>query len=191
MDIDIDFPSNFNLQRIVPQAIAASMVKSGELVKHPCGYYMQDVPVDPVTNLAAIPYEEAEAVGYFKIDFLHLSVLDTFSSKQEIRMLLKREPDWNLLQEESVVSKLMHMHKHLDLLRMVKPRTVQALADCMAIIRPSKRRYIQAYLLDPAATRPSIYRNDADDKSALKRSHAIAYALTIVLQLHLVSQGRL
>lgn len=167
------------------------MVTKGALVKHPCGYYFQTIPVDSHTGLAAIPYNRAMEHGYFKFDFLHLSLLNSFNSKQEIRDLLKVEPDWALLTREDIVPKLFQLHRNHSLLAKVKPRSVQEVADCIALIRPGKREYLEPYLLDRTKVRPYLYRQDGDDKSAFKRSHAIAYSLTIVLQLHLISQGKL
>lgn len=170
------------------QAIPASMVKNNELVKHPCGYYFQEIPVDDVTSLASIPYEEAEVLGYFKIDFLHLSLLDNFKSKAQVRELLRQEPDWTILQDPSQVPKLFQIHKHGTLLSNIKPSTVQELADCIALIRPGKRHLIDRYKDNKEATRRILYEKD-DAGYYFKRSHAISYALTIVLQLHLISQG--
>lgn len=191
MDIDIDFPVNFQPTTIFKDAVVASMVKENELVKHPCGHYFQAIPIDPVTNLSAIPYEEAEVLGYFKIDFLHLSVLDHFKSKQEIRDLLAKQPDWTLLLHEDNVAKLFQLKRHHQLLREVKPQSVDELADCVALIRPNKKHLLQQYLSNRKKTSPLLYRQSDEDKSSFKRSHAISYALTIVLQLHLIAQGKL
>lgn len=193
MDIDIDFPDKFDPTHVMKNAIPASMLKGGDLVKHNCGHYFQSIPVDPVVGVSAIPYEEAEVMGYFKIDFLHLHLLNYFKSKQEIRTLMKQEPDWNLLLDPDVVVNLFQIKNNYDLLREVKPKSVQALADCIALIRPKKRKYLESYIRNPDNTRQYIYRSRAegDDKSSFKKSHAIAYALTIVLQLHLISQKRL
>jgi DNA polymerase III alpha subunit len=191
LDIDLDFPSAFNPPDIFKQAIPASMVKKGELVKHNCGYYLQEMPVDKVSGLAAIPYENADKFGYFKFDFLHLSLLDHFSSKEEIQTLIKIEPDWSLLLDEKCVIKLFQLSKHYDLLQCVEPTSVVELADCIALIRPGKRQLLGDYLRDKEQTRPLLYRQGSDDKSAFRKSHSTAYALTIVLQLHLIAQGKM
>jgi len=186
MDIDIDFQTKFDPTKVFDNCVPASMVKNGELVKHPCGQYFQAIPIDPHTDLAAIPYEAAEELGYFKMDFLHLSVLDHFANKQEIRMLLKLEPNWELLLDEQHVQKLFQIHRHARLLTRVRPRSIQELADCIALIRPGKRHLIDEYLNDRDAVREkSLYAKD-DEGYTFKRSHAIAYAMTIVLQLHLI-----
>lgn len=190
-DIDIDFQSTFDPTTYLDGVIPASMVKKGELSKHPCGHYLQTIPVDSVTGLAAIPYDNAAEFGYFKIDFLHLSLLDNFTSKQEIRELLKLEPDWTLLTDVNVVPKIFQLHRNHTLLSRVKPNSVQEVADCIALIRPGKRDYLEAYLLDREKVRPYLYRQEGDDKSSFKRSHAISYSLTVILQLHLISQGRM
>lgn len=188
-DIDIDFKSDFNPNTLFKQAVPASMVKKGVLSKHPCGQYFQHIAKDPVTNLAAIPYEEAEQLGYFKIDFLHLSHLDPFRDKQEIRDLINKEPNWDLLLEEENVIKLFHINKHYNLLQQLRPRTVQELADSLALIRPGKKQLLDAYLHNKELVRKQLYTKT--DKYYFKRSHAIAYSLIIVAQLHLISQGRL
>lgn len=188
-DIDLDFKTDFNPNNIFERAIPASNVKDGKLVKHPCGQYFQHIPIDSVTQLAAIPYKEAHKLGYFKIDFLHVAALDPFLNKQEIRELSKQEPNWDLLLEEENVRKLIHINKHFDLLSKVQPQTVQELADCLALIRPGKRQLVDRYLKDKQTVRQILY--DKTDAYYFKRSHAIAYALTIVTQLHLIEQGRL
>ena len=189
-DIDIDFPTTFNLNSVINHAIPASMVRNGELVKHPCGYYFQSIPIDPHTKLAAIPYQAAEQLGYFKIDFLHLSLLDSIKSKSEMRSLIAKPPNWELLQDPGVVSKLFQIHKNAELLRRVKPNSVNQLADTIALIRPGKKHLIARYLKDPDSVRGELYRRDGDGYY-FKKSHAVSYALTIVAQLHLIEQGRL
>jgi hypothetical protein len=190
-DIDIDFQTNFDPTKIFDDIIPASMVKKGKLVKHPCGHYFQSIPIDPHTGLAAIPYEQAEELEYFKIDFLHLSVLDHFENKNEIRTLLKLEPNWKLLLDQQSVQKLFQIHRHSKLLARVQPQSVQELADCVALIRPTKKHLIDQYMADKEQTRPQLYRQKDDDKSSFRRSHALAYALTIVLQLHLIELGNI
>jgi len=190
MDIDIDFPTTFDpLEHF--KATRASMVKDGEIKKHPVGVYFQRISPDKVSGLAAIPYEEAEEIGYLKIDFLHLSLLDVFESKEEIRQLLKVEPDWLLLQSPDVVRRLFQVHQHFEIVAKVRPTSVQELADCIALIRPAKRGLLEPYLKNKNEVRPHLYAKPEDGKYYFKRGHAIAYAFNIVLQLHLIKGGLL
>jgi hypothetical protein len=186
MDIDIDTQTTFDPLQIFT-AVPASMVKDGVLTKHPVGVYFQNIPVDPITMLSAIPYEEAEELGYFKIDMLHLSVLDHFDNKEEIRILARTEPDWSLLLSPSVVAKLFQISKHYDIVSMVAPKSVQELADVVALLRPGKRYLLDGYLKNKEVIRQELYRKT--DKYYFKRAHAVSYATTIVLQLHLIKGG--
>lgn len=191
MDVDIDFRTDFDPLTIFEDAIRASRVQDGELKAHTAGVYFQHIPKDKITGLAAIPYDKAEELGYFKIDFLHLSFLDNFESKDEIRVLLDKEPDWMLMQSPDTVPKLFQLHKHFELVSRVKPQSVQELADCIALIRPGKRYLLDAYIKDRDVVRSELYTKPEDGRAWFKRPHAIAYALTIVLQLHLIKVGAL
>ncbi len=189
MDIDLDLKTDFDPLEIFKEATRASMVKNNNLVKHNVGVYFQSIPIDTLTGLAAIPYKQAEEEGYFKIDFLHLSLLDVFETKEEIRELLKLEPDWSLLTQSDVVSKLFQISKQYNLVSKLAPKSVQELADVLSLMRPGKRHLVDAYLKDKTLIRDELYRKPDDEKYYFKRSHAISYALNIVLQLHLIKGG--
>lgn len=181
MDIDLDLRPDFNPDSIF-DIIHASMNEDGVLRKHPAGVYFQHIPTDKVTELSAIPYKQAEEVGYLKVDMLHLSLLKDFKNKAEIRKLINREPNWKLLEDETIVSQLFHIGNHFDVVKMVKPRSVEALSDILALIRPGKRNLLDAYLKSPEAIRPELYTKRIN--SDMRKSHTIPYALLIVLQLH-------
>ena len=123
------------------------------------------------------------------MDFLHLHVYDHFTSREEIRELLKHDPDWDLLKIPSVVDKLFQLSKHFDLIQQVQPKSVVQLADCLALIRPQKRFILKYYLQDPVRYRHDLYAQDEGTGYGFKKAHAIAYALVIVLQLHLIKAG--
>ncbi len=195
MDVDLDTKTSFDPKSVFPQIVRATVVNNSkkEISPHTCGVYFQPIPKDPISGLAAIPYKEAEDIGYEKIDFLHLTLLDYFESNEEIDFLLEREPDWMLLLDPEVVGKLFHLGtrndegklKHFPMLLKVAPRSVQQLADCLALIRPGKGVLIDKYVKSPETVRELLYKQD-NGVYAFKRSHAIAYALNIVLQLHLI-----
>ncbi len=188
MDIDIDVPASFD-RKMFPWA-RASVVRDGVLTPHPCGMHPQQIPVDPVTGLSAIPYDSAEDLGYFKIDFLHLSVYENFKTRAEIDELLRLEPDWTLLQVPSNHQKLFQLANHGELLMKLKPRNILELADVLALIRPGKRNLVPLYQKDKAAARKLLWAK-GDEGYSFKKSHALGYAYVIVLQLHLLERGRL
>lgn len=190
MDIDIDFKTDFNPIDYFKEGVEASIVKDGQLTRHPAGVYLQSIPKDKMTGLSAIPYKEAEDMGYFKIDFLHISLLDDFKSKEEIRELAKLEPDWSLLEKQQVVEKLFQIHRHYDVVQIVNPKSVEDLADCVALIRPGKKHLLKFYRENKDFIRNELYKKPDDpEKYYFKKSHALAYAMNIVLQLHLISVG--
>lgn len=188
MDIDIDVPPSFD-RKMFPWA-RASVVRDGVLTPHPCGMHPQSIPVDPVTNLSAIPYDSAEDLGYFKIDFLHLTVYDKFSSRSEIDALLNVEPDWTLLQVPSNHEKLFQLANHGELLLKLKPSNILELADVLALIRPGKRNLVPLYQKDKSSARRLLWAK-GDEGYSFKKSHALGYAYVVWLQLHLIEQGRL
>jgi DNA polymerase III alpha subunit len=188
MDIDIDLKTSFNPNQHFPQAVLASIVSRNELTKHPCGVYFQRVPTDPVTHLCAIPHKFAENLGYMKIDFLHLNVMDYFNSKQEIKTLLRKTPKWGLMLKSDVVEKLFQLNNSGDIIRKIQPTSIQEIADCISIIRPGKTHLLNDYILDRVNTRRKLYTIEPGSY-AYKKGHAVAYAMIVVLQLHLIEAG--
>lgn len=187
MDIDIDVSDVELARSILPESIRASMVEAGTLKPHLVGIYMQNMPVDHITGLAAIPYDLADDYGFKKIDILHLSILENFDNKTQIRKLLKKTPDWKLLLDDEVIPKLFHLSKHGDTLKKIKPSNIEELADTLALIRPNKKNLIDKYRKNATEVREVLYKKV--DASDLRRSHAIPYAQIIVLQLHLIKAG--
>jgi DNA polymerase III alpha subunit len=189
MDIDIDLPTDFKAKDYF-EWTRASIVKNDILSPHPCGYYPQDISTDPITGLSAIPYDKAEELGYTKIDFLHLGVYNDFTSRKQIEELINKEPDWNLLLVPSIQKKLFQLSNHGDVLNEIKPRSVVELADVLALIRPGKKNLIKLYKSQKESTRRILYAKDETGYS-FKKSHAIAYAYVIVLQLHALAGSSL
>lgn len=183
MDIDIDLPPSFNPTDYFDVTLA-SMIEGGEIKKHPVGVYFQRIPVDKETGLSAIPYKKTEAMGFTKIDFLHLNLLREFKSKNQIKNLLKKEPNWTLLESKEVVEELFHIGRHFELVNKIQPKSVQEIADILALIRPGKDKLIEPYLKNPKKVRHELYTKRIN--SDMRKAHAVSYALLIVLQLHLV-----
>lgn len=184
MDIDIDLRSDFKLERVFGNATPASTVEKDELKRHIVGAYFQSIPKDQITNLAAIPYEEAEELGYMKIDFLNLSLLSHFESKDEVLYFARKEPKWSRLKDQDFVEKLFHISKHYDMVSKVKPTSILELADILALIRPGKTILLDKYLKNKQLTRKELYTKR--QVSDLRKSHAIAYAVNIVINMNLI-----
>lgn len=192
MDIDIDTKTSFIPEDLFPEIIRASMFQDNEIKKHLAGVYFQNIPTDPITKLSAIPFKEAEDYGFYKIDFLHLGLLDDFGSKQEIRTLLKLEPDWSLLENKNNYPQLFQISRHYSIVSRIKPTSIPELADCIALIRPGQRQLLEPYINAKKEERKKIrkllYIKPEGGAYYFKKSHAHAYALTIMLQLHYLSE---
>ena len=183
-DIDIDFFDRTKALDILEHHIAMRDQK-GQPVKHNTGVYFQQIPHNPFTNIATIDYKTAEDRGYFKVDFLNVSMYEGVRDETHLKKLLDQEPVWNLLEHEEVVTQLFHISDHYNILKKLKPTSIEELAAVLAIIRPAKR-----YLLDREwdIIRQEVWERPVEDLYFFKRSHAIAYAAAIVVQLNLICE---
>lgn len=188
MDIDIDIKPKTNIQELFETAIPASKVENKKLKQHNVGYHFQNVPVDKITGLSAIPFTKIDHFEYYKIDMISVNLLDYFNSKEEMIKLQYQEPDWNLLKNKKVVKQLFHLSKHFDTVSKVNPQSIKELADVLALIRPNKIRLLDKYLKNPEKIRPELFTKR--DPKDIRKSHAVPYAILVVLQLHLIKQGR-
>ena len=162
--------------------IPASINKKGEYTKHNSGVYVHRIPYDPVSNLASIEYKEAEERGYFKLDFLNNSLYDGVRDEAHLLSLMEQEPVWDLFQHEEVVQNLAHVANHIEVLRVLKPQSVEELAEVLAIIRPAKRHLLNE---SKETIKSQVWEKPTDDSYYFKKAHAVAYAVSIVVQLNL------
>lgn len=180
-DIDIDVINRDDVLSKIKH-VSASINKNGVYTKHNSGVYVSDIPYDPVTNLASLDYKEAEERGYFKLDFLNNSLYQGVRDEAHLIALMEQEPNWDLLQYPEVVENLAHVSKHVDVLQVLKPQSVTALAEVLAIIRPAKRHLLNE---SQETIRTEVWKKPTDDSYYFKKAHAVAYAVSIVVQLNL------
>jgi hypothetical protein len=95
-DIDIDLADRDQLLGLI-QTTPARQTNQGLVRRHNSGIYATDIPCDPVNACAAIDYETAEQLGYFKIDLLNMSVYQLIRDAEHYNRLLTQEPSWNRL----------------------------------------------------------------------------------------------
>lgn len=190
MDIDIDISSKIKIDKLF-NLTHASMIEGDELKKHLVGVYFQYIPKDPSTKLSAIPYKEAEKYSYYKFDFLNVNLIEKFqeifSSKTEMKCIMNKTPNWKLFENKEIVEQLFHLSNHFDVVYAVKPKSILEIADILAIIRPGKKILLDKYLRNKKEIRKELFTKRA--KSDLRKSHAIPYALLIVIQLNLIEAG--
>jgi hypothetical protein len=183
-DIDIDFLDREQALGLFKH-IRASREEDSKLVKHNTGVYFHEVPVDAVSGLSAVPYNEAEDRGYFKIDFLNVGIYKGVRDEAHLIQLMETEPLWDLLEQDEFTQNLFHVNGHGSILRQTKPKSIDQLAAVIAMIRPAKR-----YLIGKEWTTimTEIWTKPENDEYFFKKSHAIAYATAIVVQMNLICE---
>ena len=177
-DIDIDVADRSIILENIPHVISNLNNK-----KHNTGVYFQKIPSDPRTDLATISNKEAADLGYFKIDILNNSVYEQVRDEEHLNILINTEPMWELFLEKEVVEQLFHISNQINLLKKLKPRSVEDLAMILALMRPGK-----FYLQDNNwnVIRDRIWIKENNNKYIFKKSHAISYAIVIIVQLNII-----
>jgi len=184
-DIDIDFADRKNVLDIVKH-IPASMKDNSTFKKHNTGVYCHSIPYNPLTGLSAIDYKEAEDRGYFKIDFLNVSMYNGIKDEDHLIRLMETEPLWDLLEQDDFTNLLFHVNGHGWLMRKMKPRNIQELAMCIALIRPAKKHLVEKTWSEIGM---EIWTRPTNGEYYFKKAHAVAYAHAIAVQMNLICEN--
>jgi hypothetical protein len=183
-DIDIDFADRSQLLELIRHTPARQIVQ-GQVRRHNSGVYVTDIPTDPVYQCAAIDYETAEQLGYFKIDFLNMSVYQLVTGPEHYATAVATEPSWTRLwQEPEWAQQLAHVGNYTDLLNIMRPDSIPRMAAFISIIRPGKahlQRQPWTTVFD------SVWDGDESRGYTFKKSHAISYAALVALHMNLLS----
>ena len=180
-DIDIDFAD----RDVVLSKIQHRVAKLDTGKKHNTGVYVTECPHNPVDNISTIDYKTAEDRGYFKLDFLNVSIYKDIKDNEHLEQLMTKEPLWDLLTHEEFNSKLFHVAGHHSILERMKPTTVEQLAAVLAMIRPAKRNLIG----QPWDTVMSnVWLKPENDEYYFKKAHAVSYAMAVVVHMNLLCE---
>ena len=185
-DVDIDFYDRDGVLKLFKHA-PASIIKDDKIEKHKTGVYFHAVPTDPIDGQATLDYKKAEERGYFKIDCLNVNIYKDVKSEQELVELMIQEPDWEMLKDATVVENLFHLNGHFNIVSKLEPKTIEQLAAVLAIIRPAKRHLMHKDWVD---IMKEVWIKPADGSYFFKKSHAVAYAQAIVVQMNLISKDK-
>jgi hypothetical protein len=183
-DIDIDFVDRDQALTLF-EHIPASRLDNQRLVKHNTGVYLHSVPVDAVSGLCQLPYEQAEEEKYFKIDFLNVGIYKGVRDEEHLVQLMETEPLWDLLTQDEFVNLLFHLNGHGDIIRKTLPTSVEQLSAVLAMIRPAKRYLIGK---DWTTIMTEVWTKPETGDYYFKKSHATAYAVAIVVQMNLICE---
>ena len=185
-DIDIDFADRDHALKFIKHIPAAIKDANGIFKKHNTGVYCTPIPYNPVNNLSNVDYKEAEERGYFKLDFLNVSIYKDVRDEEHLKTLMETEPLWDLLTQDDFSSLLFHVNGHGSILRQMKPTSILQLAAVLAMIRPAKRHLIGETWTTVMET---IWTKPEDGEYYFKKAHAVAYATAVVVQMNLICEG--
>ena len=180
-DIDIDFAD----RDVILNKIQHRIAKLDTDKKHNTGIYVTEIPHNPIDNLSTIEHKTAEDRGYFKLDFLNVSIYKNVKSNEHLQQLMDKEPLWDLLTEPEFSNNLFHVGEHSTILQQTKPKSVEQLAAVLAMIRPAKRHLVnetwQTILTE-------VWKKPEDGSYYFKKAHAISYAMAVVIHMNLLCE---
>lgn len=180
-DIDIDFPDRTKILDRIKHRVAR--LETGK--KHNTGVYVTEIPHNPVDNLATIDYKEADERGYFKLDFLNVSIYENVKSEQHLEQLMNQEPMWELLEHQEFSDQVFHLNGQSEILQQMKPKSVIQLAAVLAVIRPAKRYLIGK---DWDTVMKEVWVRPTTDEYFFKKAHSLSYAMAVVVHMNLLCE---
>lgn len=183
-DVDIDFFDRDGVLKLFKHT-PASIIKDNKIEKHKTGVYFHAIPTDPINEYASLDYKKAEERGYFKIDCLNVSIYKNIKSEQELVELMIQEPNWDMLNDQKIVDQLFHLNGHYNIISKLEPKNIEQLAAVLAIIRPAKRGLMYK---DWVNILKEVWIKPKDNSYFFKKSHAVAYAHAIVVQMNLIGR---
>ena len=180
-DIDLDFANREDVLKLIQHTPARQ--SNGR--KHNSGIYVTDIPVDPMAGCASLDSETAEQRGYFKLDFLNMSVYQLVRDPAHYEAMLTATPPWSRLwTDREWAGQLVHVGNYTDLLKTMRPDSIPRMAAFISIIRPGK-----AHL----QTRPwtevfaSVWDGDESRGYTFKKAHALSYSALVALHMNLLA----
>jgi len=185
-DVDIDFFDRDGVLKLFKHT-PATIIKEDKTEKHKTGVYFHAVPEHPVTGHSSLDYKKAEDRGYFKIDMLNVNIYKNVKSEQELVELMIQDPDWDMLKDITIVDRLFHLNGHFKIVSKLEPRNIEQLAAVLAIIRPAKRHLMYK---DWKEILEEVWVKPTDGSYFFKKSHAVAYAQAIVVQMNLITRDK-
>lgn len=181
MDIDIDFPNRDIVLSKLQHRVAC--LENGK--KHNTGIYPTEIPHNPVDGLSTIDYKTAEERGYFKLDFLNVSIYKDVRDEAHLQELMEREPIWELLQHDEFVDQLFHLNGHGAVLKQTCPTSAEQLAAVLAMIRPAKRHLIGKTWTE---IMQEVWTKPEGDEYYFKKAHALSYAFAVIVHMNLLCE---
>jgi|TARA_R110002167_G_scaffold32489_3_gene105365 DNA polymerase III alpha subunit len=179
-DIDLDFADRTQALSKIKHVTARIKDR-----KHNTGVYAHRVPVDPYTGLCTLDHKTADETGYFKLDVLNVSIYKDVKDNEHLTQLMEREPLWQLLEHTDFSDKVFHLSGHSELLKQLKPHSVEQLASVLAMIRPAKRHLVNETW---QTINEQVWKKPAGNEYYFKKSHAHSYAMACIVHINLICE---
>lgn len=198
-DVDLDIADRSAVMELFPNALIASQLSSDgdKLSPHNTGVYFQNLPIDPMNGLTTFPYDIAEDLGYFKIDFIPFHIYELVTNDDELSNLVEfaesNKFPWDWFQNEMFFGddpqiRVAHIGGYQALCEQYPPASVMDVAILIALIRPRKK-----YLIgEPWEVIEELiwgkYPEEDTGKGSyfFKKSHAVGYALAVLVHMQLL-----
>jgi hypothetical protein len=186
-DIDIDVADRDKALAMLTHT-NASILRDDKISRHNTGVYFTEIPRDPFTGQASLDYQQAEELGYIKVDVLNVGLYRQVKSEQHLQELMNQEPEWDRLYDPKFCAKLIHIGSHYDtLIKMPEAvNSIARLAMFLAVIRPAKRHLIGRTWREVSET---VWDRPTDDSYYFKKSHSVGYAHLVAVNMNLLSQA--
>lgn len=189
-DVDIDVGDRTEALNVISNYKFAS-VFNNDILKHNTGLYFQNIKTFD-NNISTIPYKEAEEYGYCKIDILQNNVYKHIKNQKHYDELLNNAEsiyfNYHLFLNTKFYKneeKLYQIGNHYDLVKKFLPNSVEDLAVLIALIRPGKTHLINKSWNE---IKQLVWIRDDNDKYFFKKSHAIAFALVILIHIQILDE---
>lgn len=163
----------------------AAIHRKDEWVKHNTGVYVTDIPMNPITDMASLDYEEAEALGYIKLDMLNVSVYEKVRDEAQLNELMHASPRWDMLEHRDFVEQVIHINNHYEAIHRMPEKidSIPRMAMFLAVIRPAKRHLVGKPWAEVAN---DIWTKPTDGTYYFKKAHAVSYAFLVAVHMNLL-----
>ena len=116
-----------------------------------------------------------------------MNIYKNIKDEQELVELMIQEPNWEMLKDKKIVDELFHLNGHFNIVSKLQPKTIEQIAAVLAIIRPAKRNLMHKNWNE---IMQEVWVKPTDGSYFFKKSHAVAYAQAIVVQMNLITKGK-
>ena len=104
---------------------------------------------------------------------------------RELRFLKWKSEDPHFL-EKDFVDQLFHLNGHFEVISKLKPKSLEEIACCLAIIRPAKRHLLSKSWEE---IHNQVWVKPTDGQYYFKKAHATSYAMAVIVHMNLLTSS--